>query len=150
MKTMTRFGIFISVIIIALVACSNNERSDATESPTVVVNDGPIPVTSSTPTTPVTPVTAEAVRIEITATGFEPKELTVAVGTTVEWTNNDTQSHWVASDPYPIHTNLVGFEADQALERGATYRYTFTKTGTWTYHDHSRPITYTGQVTVTE
>jgi plastocyanin len=55
-----------------------------------------------------------ATTFTITSSGVSPKTLTVARGTQVTFTNNDTRPHDMSSDPHPDHTdcreiNDVGF-----------------------------------------
>jgi plastocyanin len=57
---------------------------------------------------------------------FSPATLTVKVGTTITWTNNDSMTHTVTSD------NGV-FDSGN-LAPGQTFSYTFNNAGTFTYH----------------
>lgn len=81
--------------------------------------------------------------------GFTPKALTVKVGTTVTWKNTGNKTMRVASAVHPIHQNLPGFDQLTAAGNGTTYNYTFTKVGTWKYHNHVSPGD-TGAVVVEE
>ncbi|MEV5011617.1 plastocyanin/azurin family copper-binding protein [Streptomyces sp. NPDC055692] len=80
------------------------------------------PPSSSTPSAP---VPRNAVAIKNFA--FAPAALKVKAGTTVTWTNQDTDAHTVTSagSGGPLHS--------AALSTHATYRYTFTKPGTYHY-----------------
>ncbi|SFF84434.1 Plastocyanin [Streptomyces mirabilis] len=71
------------------------------------------------------PVAGDAVAIKNFA--FAPATLKVKVGTTVTWTNQDTDAHTVTSTGSggPLHS--------AALNTHATYSYTFTKPGTYSY-----------------
>ena len=69
---------------------------------------------------------------------FEPETIKVKVGDTVTWTNEDSRSHIVASDPHPIHTDLSALESDN-LSPGERYTFTFTEKGEFTYHCHLHP-----------
>jgi len=71
--------------------------------------------------------------------GFNPKTVTVKVGTTVTFMNDSSGAMWVASDPHPVHTLLSGFDELNSVRKGGSYEYTFTKVGTWTYHNHMNP-----------
>ncbi|MFF7211666.1 cupredoxin family copper-binding protein [Streptomyces sp. NPDC008238] len=71
------------------------------------------------------PVTGNAVAIENFA--FSPATLKVKVGTTVTWTNQDTDAHTVTS------AGAGGPLQSAALATHGTYRYTFTKPGTYAY-----------------
>lgn len=94
---------------------------------------GVLPETSASPSvSPLTPTAA----IEITDTGFVPSTLIVKAGTAVRFVNNGQGLHWPASDPHPTHGGLPGFDAKQALATGESYSFTFTKVGTFGFHDH--------------
>ena len=58
---------------------------------------------------------------------FSPKNLTVQVGTTVKWTNDDTTVHTVTS----VENN--GPLGSISLRHNDTYQYTFNATGTFHY-----------------
>lgn len=84
-----------------------------------------MPMSPSDTGAPVAPVTGDAVAIRNFA--FSPATLKVSVGTTVTWTNEDTDAHTVTS------TGSGGPLRSAALATHATYRYTFTKPGTYAY-----------------
>lgn len=56
---------------------------------------------------------------------FAPQVVTVAVGATVTWTNNDQDAHTVAATD--------GSFKSAALNTGGTFRFTFTKPGRYEY-----------------
>jgi plastocyanin len=88
--------------------------------------------------------------VSYTDQSFSPKEITVKVGTTVTWTNNNAgKQMWVASAPHPVHTDYPGFDAKQASAAGGTYSFTFDKVGDWKYHNHMNPTDF-GIVHVTQ
>ena len=70
---------------------------------------------------------------------FEPFNITVSVGTTVTWTNNDAVSHTVTSDD-------MSFESE-VLTNGETFQFTFTEAGQYFYHCALHPEMH-GVVTV--
>ena len=104
-----------------------------------VRNKGGERATTSKPTQP---------SVEITKDGFNPATITVNKGSTITWTNKDTDPHWVASDPHPTHTGLKGFDAGENINAGESYSFPFEKTGTFTYHDHLNPLKFHGSVEV--
>jgi plastocyanin len=57
---------------------------------------------------------------------FSPQSLTVAVGTEVTWTNQDSTAHTVTFD--------TGGGASDNLAQSATYKQTFSSAGSLTYH----------------
>ncbi|OGG04956.1 hypothetical protein A2Z33_06715 [Candidatus Gottesmanbacteria bacterium RBG_16_52_11] len=82
-------------------------------------------------------------------TGFTPQSVTVRLGTAVTFTSSATGSMWVASAPHPTHDALPGFDQKAGTGSGGDYTYTFTKVGTWKYHNHLKPE-HTGVVIVTQ
>lgn len=75
---------------------------------------------------PLIPVTGEK-NVTIDNYAFSPADLTVKVGTTVTWTNKDAAGHNVIATD-----NSWG--SSSLLKTGQSYRYTFTKAGTFPYH----------------
>jgi plastocyanin len=77
--------------------------------------------------------------------GFAPKEITVKVGDTVKWTNNDNTLHTVTSgkdisDPNKgkeFDTGLVGSTA--LTTTGKTFQHTFTTAGEFPYFCQVHP-----------
>jgi plastocyanin len=107
---------------------------------------------------PVSPTVKETpepayVRYEEAGFGFHrfaPSEVRVKVGQTVIWRNADGGPLWVASDPHPTHTNYPGFDQKGTISSpGMEWSFTFTKAGTWGYHNHSK-TTARGTVIVEE
>ena len=74
---------------------------------------------------------------------FDPSSLTVKSGTGVKWTNQDGTSHTIVSDT----GSPVAFSSD-SLASGASYSFTFTQPGTYTYHCSVHP-TMKGTIIVT-
>lgn len=75
------------------------------------------------PGTPDAPTGGVAVTIANFA--FNPGSVTVAAGTTVTWTNNDTVSHTVTSTDGAFDSGNIA--------PGETFTFTFSATGTFTY-----------------
>ena len=65
------------------------------------------------------------VQVDIARFAFAPKEVTVAPGTTVVWTNHDLLSHSVSSRDQSF--------ASKGLGRNDTYQSTFTAEGDFPY-----------------
>ena len=87
------------------------------------------------------PVGGNAVAIQGFA--FAPANLTVKVGTTVTWTNKDSDAHTVTSQ------GSGGPFQSKALATGESYSYTFTTAGTYSYLCTIHPF-MTATVTVTQ
>src|SRR5947199_9619314 len=58
---------------------------------------------------------------------YKPKELTIKVGDTVVWTNNDDREHTVTADD--------GSFKSGSLRSGKSYQRKFMKAGKFPYHD---------------
>jgi plastocyanin len=69
-----------------------------------------------------------------------PSQVTVALGQSVTFINNDTRAHDMSSDPHPIHTDCPEINAVSTLGPGQT-RLTnaFQTARTCGYHDHNNP-----------
>ena len=84
--------------------------------------------------TPVDIAPTEANAVNINSFAFSPKELTVAVGTTVTWTNKDEEPHTVVNAGSP-----PAFKS-AALDGGDRFSFTFTKPGTYRYFCSVHPF----------
>ena len=85
-----------------------------------------------------TPATVE---VKIDNFSFGPATVTVAVGTTVTWTNRDDIPHTVVSTDDP-----KAFKS-KVLDTDEKFSYTFTKAGTYSYYCTIHPK-MTGKVVV--
>ncbi len=74
---------------------------------------------------------ASVKEVNISNFAFNPATLTVTVGTTVKWTNQDQMDHTVTADD-------KSFDSGQ-LAQGKSFSFTFTKEGTYTYHCSNHP-----------
>lgn len=86
---------------------------------------------------PATPATTVAV--SIVKTGFAPAAVSIDVGDTVTWKNNDTITHQVVAN--------TGAFASPILGAGKSYSFTFKRSGTFRYHD-ALHVALKGTVTV--
>ncbi len=109
-------------------ATTNNDITTAT-------SDLPSPEVSATVEADSSPA-ATTTTVTYTNTGFSPATITIKAGETVQFVNNSSSQMWVASDPHPSHTGLTGFDAKKGYKQGETYSFTFTKAGTFGYHNH--------------
>jgi plastocyanin len=82
---------------------------------------------------------AATTTVQITKNGFTPKSITVNAGDTVTWHNADSHTHQVVADN--------GAFASPALAAGASWSYTATKSGKFSYRD-AYATTHRGTVTV--
>ncbi|HEX4721302.1 MAG TPA: cupredoxin family copper-binding protein [Pseudonocardiaceae bacterium] len=86
-----------------------------------------MPDTSSAPAPAPAPAAAPVASSSVSIKGFafSPAAITVKVGTTVTWTNLDQDAHTVTAKDSSF--------GSQALDTGASYKFTFTKPGTYDY-----------------
>jgi len=120
--------VVIAIVIAAVVLMQGYQPSYPT-----TTTQPSAPTTQATPTTQVTPTTKVPTSANQTATAnivdyaFNPRTLTVQVGTAVTWTNQGAMTHTVTSDS--------GSELNSGnLATGQTYSHTFNTKGTFNYH----------------
>ena len=106
-------GLVVSALAVAFVAFSPHSTYAASASPAVIAK----------------------VSITTNKKGvftFKPKSVTIAVGTTVKWTNNTTVAHTVTSDTGIFNSGIIN--------PGGTFSFKFTKKGTFGYHCSIHPF----------
>lgn len=97
----------------------------------------PPKTTSPTPTQPANnlpsapasaPALAPAKKVSVAISGFsfQPNSITISVGDTITWTNNDSAPHTVTADG--------GSFGSGAMPLGGTFSHTFTTPGTFSYN----------------
>ncbi|HTK41465.1 MAG TPA: plastocyanin/azurin family copper-binding protein [Gemmatimonadales bacterium] len=78
---------------------------------------------------------------------FTPANVTVKVGSTVRWTNNDPIAHTTTSD-------MGVWDSGPLNPSGGTFQMTFSSTGTFPYHCSIHPPSvypgFVGTITVTQ
>ena len=82
-------------------------------------------------------------KVSISGFAFSPADITVKVGTTVTWTNQDSVAHTV------VETDGQNGPKSGDLNQGQSYTFTFMKAGTFKYNCSIHP-NMTGMVTVTQ
>jgi predicted lipoprotein with Yx(FWY)xxD motif/plastocyanin len=83
--------------------------------------------------------TSAGTAVTIANFAFDAPSVTIAVGSTVTWTNNDSVAHTATADD-------GSFDSGN-LDAGKTFSFTFTKAGTFTYHCAIHP-NMTGTIVV--
>ena len=127
-----RLAALIIPLMLAIAACSGS----ATPAPTAPPATAPAAAT----TAPVaSAANAAGDAVSIANFSFQPATLTVPVGTTVTWTNNDSAGHTVTADDGSFSSDTLG--------SGATFSQTFATAGTFAYHCKIHP-SMTATVTV--
>lgn len=71
---------------------------------------------------------------------FTPSNFSVKSGATVSFVNESDEGMWLASNPHPTHTSLPQFNTTRAYNKGEIYKFTFTKKGSFGYHNHLNPM----------
>lgn len=84
-------------------------------------------------------VFGDRVSVSIRNLAFSPSTITVAVGDSVAWTNNDNTSHTITADNNAFDSGTK--------QRGQTFSHTFDRAGTFAYHCGIHP-SMTGRVVV--
>lgn len=120
---------FRSILIIA-VAAAGAACSGSSSSPTTP---------TATSTGPSTTVTIPSGASGLTTTAFGANPLSVAVGTTVTWVNNDSIAHTSAANSGLWTSSLIG--------PGQVFQFRFTTAGTFPYRCTIHP-NMVGTVTV--
>ena len=131
---MRRLLLFSLVLIVALsvfaVSCGGGSSSSTTAGGGTTVGG------ASGSTTGATTVSTQAsgaggAQVTIQNFAFAPASVTIKVGETVTWTNQDSPNHTVVADN--------GEFASGSLATGATFSFTFSKAGTYPYHCSIHP-----------
>ena len=157
MKIIQSTGTLLIGVLLVLSACASPKQTIPPVSPTPTPTPAPVPTQPPTPspnmtpptmpplpTPPVTtlPPTPPAVQgqydVWLPGHSFNPSILTVPVGTTVTWTNKDSDQHTVTSA-----TGLF----DASLVFSKSFSYTFTVPGTYEYYCNPHPD-MTGKIIV--
>jgi plastocyanin len=76
--------------------------------------------------------------ITITAAGVNPNSVTISVGQSVTFINNDTRSHEPASNAHPQHGSCPSIERGLGTLAAGQTKLTqgFAGAGTCSFHDH--------------
>lgn len=156
MNNKTILGVIAVVVVVglgALVLTNNQTKTKTTQPPQQPTSQSGIsPQVSPQESTDAASMDGSMKGMEktiaVSSSGFEPKEVTVDVGTKVVWENDSSGIANVSSVLHPTHQvypplNLGDFQS------GTSVSLVFDKPGTYRYHDHLQP-SRTGTVIVTE
>lgn len=118
MATTTRFataGVILLVSMVAIAGCISQQQpgmGGSTDAPRAVASD----------------------HVEMMNIKFSPDHLSVAVGTTVSWTNHDSVQHTVTpTDKALWGSEGSGDDVAKWLKTGESWSFTFTKAGMYQY-----------------
>jgi plastocyanin len=112
-------------LVLAVAACSGSAT--------------PVPAATAAAPAATSAPAAAGDTVTIANFSFQPATITVPVGTTVTWTNDDSASHTVTADD--------GSFTSESLGQGATFTRAFPAAGTFAYHCRIHP-SMTAVVTV--
>ncbi|HVM30863.1 MAG TPA: plastocyanin/azurin family copper-binding protein [Candidatus Limnocylindrales bacterium] len=114
----------------ALSAVVTPTPAPPTALPTTVV-----PTPRGTPAT-AAPAAAREESVAVVQFSYQPSDLTVQLGTTVVWTNEDASRHTVTSGP---SDEPDGRFDSGPLEQGESFEHTFTEVGVYEYYCDLHP-----------
>ena len=146
---MIKWLIAIIVVIVGGVVLFTYKGTSPSVSPTSTISVTPTETPTATPTTTPPPTN---ITVTYTDSGYSPKSVTIKVGDSVTFANNSLRNMWTASGVHPTHTAYSGtslsqhcpdtaevaFDQCKGEASGVSWTFTFTKAGTWGYHNHSR------------
>lgn len=104
--------LIVMVLAMGLTACGSGSATAPVGNPT-------------TAPAPTNPAGSAPAAVTVSNFAFDPPSLTVAVGTTVTWTNQDSADHTITSD--------AGDWDSGRLSQGQSFSHTFDQAGTWPY-----------------
>lgn len=81
---------------------------------------------------------ASGATVTMNAGGIDKPSVTIAVGQTVTFVNNDSKAHEIASNPHPQHGSCPSMENGLGVIAAGQTKVThnFGNAGTCGYHDH--------------
>ncbi|MDE2213243.1 MAG: hypothetical protein KGJ34_01795 [Patescibacteria group bacterium] len=136
-------AVIIAIVVIAIGIWYFNQGSAPTPATS---NSATSTVATSSPTGA---SAANSATVFLTSNGFSPQSVTIAQGGTVTFINQTSGSMWIASDPHPIHNGYDGTTLEEHCAQGYTgpapfdecsagnsFSFTFSKVGSWGYHNH--------------
>jgi amicyanin len=114
----------VAVAVIAVVAVGSHKSSNSPSSS----------YGSTTKSSTSTSGAVAATDVKIQNYMFSPMVIKVKVGATVTWTNQDSVHHSVVAD-----TISADAPNGPLIGQGETYKFTFNKAGTYTFHCGAHP-----------
>ena len=127
----TMFVLALPIVAASVVGCGSSKTtsSTATTPPSTPAPTGASTTTPSSTTTSTGPTTPAAPgQVTIVDYDFTPNTITVKVGDTVTWTNQDVADHWVVSAPSSPSAFDLGRQTT-----GRSVSHTFTAPGSYPY-----------------
>ena len=121
------------IVALLLAACGGGGTTTAS-TPTATSQPTPTPTTAPSPTPTQTSTVANVKIVEQNGKySFQPATLSIKMGTQVEWLNTSDAPHTVTSDA------AGDFNSASNITQNQTFKFTFTKAGTFPYHCNIHP-----------
>ena len=121
------------IVALLLAACGGGGTTTAS-TPTATSQPTPTPTTAPSPTPTPTPTVVKVKIVEQNEKySFQPATLSIKMGTQVEWLNTSDAPHTVTSDA------AGDFNSTSNITQNQTFKFTFTKAGTFPYHCNIHP-----------
>ncbi|TMD62946.1 MAG: hypothetical protein E6I91_14400 [Chloroflexi bacterium] len=124
------------VVALLLAACGGGGGTTTASTPTATTQPTPTPTPTTAPSPTPTP-TPTVVKVKIVEQNehysFQPATLSIKMGTQVEWQNVSDAPHTVTSDTAGV------FGSTSNISKNQTFKFTFTKAGTFPYHCNIHP-----------
>jgi amicyanin len=122
--TVAAVAVIIVAISVLVAACGNGGSSDTTATTATTAP-------SSGSSTTASAGGGSEVKVIMTNRSYDPETVTIKVGDTVTWVNEDAPQHDVVADNGEFKSDL--------FDKGQTFSFTFTKAGTYPYHCSIHP-----------
>jgi plastocyanin len=125
------------ILLAALLACAaalsacGGSGSSATAAPSAAAPSAAAPSVAASAPASEAPAAGGGDAVTIQNFAFGPATLSVAVGSTVTWTNADSAAHTVTADD--------GSFDSKSIAAGSTFSQTFDTAGTFAYHCSIHP-----------
>ena len=124
----------LALIVALLLAACGGEGTTTASTPTAPSQPTPTPTTAPSPTPTQTSTVANVKIVEQNGKyAFQPATLSIKMGTQVEWLNTSDAPHTVTSDA------AGDFNSTSNITQNQTFKFTFTKAGTFPYHCNIHP-----------
>jgi len=81
--------------------------------------------------------------------GYEPRDISINLSDTIEFSTTEGRPYWPASNVHPTHRLYSEFDPKEPVMPEDTWSFVFDRVGEWRYHDHIAPF-YTGVITVVD
>lgn len=144
---MSSRNIVIGIVVVLLVLVGwyyiQSQKPKAPQTPAPQAQPETTPATTSA--SPAEEVEKNVVKIS--SSGFAPQNITIKVGESVTWVNEDSEDHQVQSAVHPTHQLYPPLNSVGLIKSGEKKSLSFPEAGTYKYHDHLNP-SLTGSVTV--